>query len=83
MVQSLRHYFLRDGYGDEMPEWASLSVQEAAEQTGYSREYLRRLIRYGKLEATRVGRVYLIKAESMNRYLAEMRESDDGRAGPR
>jgi excisionase family DNA binding protein len=66
-----------------MPEWPSLSIKEAAERTGYNEEYVRRLIRQGKLEAVKVGPSYLIRAGSLERYLAEIKTGDDGRAGPR
>ncbi len=66
-----------------MPEWPSLSIKEAAERSGYNEEYLRRLIRQCKLEAVKVGPSYLIRADSLERYLAEINTSEDGRAGPR
>lgn len=71
--------------GATMPEWASVSIKEASTQSGYNEEYLRRLIRLGKLEAVKVGPAYLIRVESLNQYLAEMRAAsvEDARAGPR
>ncbi|MCB0172823.1 MAG: helix-turn-helix domain-containing protein [Anaerolineae bacterium] len=65
-----------------MPEWPSYTIKEASEKTGYNEEYLRRLIRQGKLEAIKVGPVYLIRAESLEKYVGEMKNIDDGRAGP-
>jgi excisionase family DNA binding protein len=66
-----------------VPEWKALSVREAAERTGYHPEYLRRLIRRGKIEAERFGSMYLIRADSLERYVQEMNQSDDARAGPK
>jgi len=81
MVKSPRkHYLLR---GKDMPEWASYSIKEASEKTGYNEEYLRRLVRQKKIEAIKVGPAYLIRAESLDSYIEEMEAADDGRAGPR
>jgi excisionase family DNA binding protein len=66
-----------------MPQWPSLSIKEAAERTGYNEEYIRRLIRQDKLDAVKVGPSYLIRADSLERYLAETKTSADSRAGPR
>ncbi len=65
-----------------MPEWASYSIKEAAQITGYHPEYLRELIRAGRIEAVKVGQAYLIRVESLEKYVKEMQELDDGRAGP-
>lgn len=81
MVKSPRKYYLlRGGY---MPEWSSYSIKEASEKTGYNEEYLRRLIRQGKIEAVKVGPAYLIRVESLDRYIEEMQATDDARTGPR
>ena len=34
-----------------------ISVQAAAELTGYNIQYLRRLLRYGKLEGIKIGQI--------------------------
>jgi len=81
MVKSPRKYYLsRGGY---MPEWASYSIKEASEKTGYNEEYLRRLIRQGKIEAVKVGPAYLIRVESLKRYIEQTQTPDDARTGPR
>jgi excisionase family DNA binding protein len=69
--------------GGTMPEWASYSIKEASQQSGYNEEYLRRLIRQGKLEAIKIGPAYLIRVESLEQYVEEMQTADDGRTGPR
>ncbi len=66
-----------------VPTWPSLTVEEAAAQTGYSAEYLRRLIRASKIEAVKVGSVFLIRAESLNQYIRNTQTPEDDRTGPR
>ena len=80
MIKSSPYHHLRDDY---MPEWPSYTIKEASQKTGYNEEYLRRLIRQGKIEAVKVGPAYLIQVESLEQYIAEMKDIDDGRAGPR
>ena len=80
MIQSLTHYLSRSV---AMPTWPSLTVREAAQKTGYNEEYLRRLIRAGKIEAMKFGSVYLIKAESLEAYLKAIQWAEDRRGGPR
>ena len=41
-----------------------ITVQEAAEITGYNVQYLRRLLRAGKLEAIKVGQIWLVNLTS-------------------
>jgi len=66
-----------------MPEWPSYTIKEASRKTGYNEEYLRRLIRLGKIEAVKVGPAYLIQVDSLEKYIAEMKDTDDARTGPR
>lgn len=66
-----------------MPEWTGYTIKEASEKTGYNEEYLRRLIRQGKLESEKIGPFYFIRAESLEKYLAEVKDSNDSRTGPR
>ena len=79
MVQLPKH---RLGKGAAMPDFAGLTVKEASDESGYNPEYIRRLIRYGKLEAVKIGTVFLIRAESLERYMAEQDEND-ARTGPK
>jgi excisionase family DNA binding protein len=46
-----------------------LSVKAAAETSGYTEQYVRRLLRAGRLEGTRVGQVWLIKLASLEAHL--------------
>ena len=59
-----------------------ISVREAAENSGYSTQYLCRLLRTGKLVGRKVGQVWLIQMESFESYLATTRSSKDHRFGP-
>lgn len=42
-----------------------ITVQAAAEVSGYNAQYLRRLLRSRKLDGIRIGQVWLIKLESL------------------
>ena len=60
-----------------------ISVQAAAEVTGYNIQYLRRLLRAGKLEGIKIGQIWLIEMESLEMYLQQVESSSDRRYGPR
>ena len=62
-------------------EW--LTVQDAAKLSGYHAEYVRLLIRQGKLTARKFGPVWAISKYSLLAYLDIARKSDDGRQGPK
>ena len=64
------------------PDWKAETVAEAAERTGYNPDYLKRLIRNGKIEAEKFGPMYLIRTESLNAYIANLKPHD-GRTGPK
>lgn len=66
-----------------MPDWASWTVEEAFEQTGYNQQYLRRLIREKKIEAVKFGSLYLIRQDSLKAYIEEVKQEDDNRFGPK
>jgi len=59
-----------------------ISIKEAAECSGYSLQYLRRLMRTGKLAGIKLGQVWLIQMESFGEYLAKSQNSKDLRFGP-
>ncbi len=59
-----------------------LSVKAAAEYSGYNEQYLRRLLRAGRLEGIRVGQVWLIKLSSLEAHLRKGQLSPDQRYGP-
>lgn len=60
-----------------------ITVKGAAEATGYNVQYLRRLLRLGKLEGVQVGQVWLIKLNSFESYLSQNENRGDRRCGPR
>ena len=66
-----------------MPTWTGWTVQEAADNTGYHPEYLRRLIRAGKIEAEKFGGMYIIRADSLQQYIETTQTADDARTGPK
>lgn len=70
----------------ELPDWEALTIEEAASQTGYHPESLRRLCRGDNptLVSVKVGQVILIKKESLDKYIEDSRrKSDAWRFGPR
>jgi excisionase family DNA binding protein len=62
-----------------------VSVEEAAEMSGYSEQYVRRLVRRGKVAATKKGPMYWIEKDSLMAYKREMdvlgRDKFDPRRG--
>jgi excisionase family DNA binding protein len=59
-----------------------ITVRSAAELTGYSIQYLRRMLRSGKLPGVKVGQMWFIQAKPFLNYVAEAQKSDDKRFGP-
>lgn len=62
-------------------EW--LTVQEAAKLSGYHAEYLRLLIREGKIVARKFGPIWAIDKSSLLTYLKNAEKSLDRRHGPK
>jgi excisionase family DNA binding protein len=60
-----------------------IPVKAAAEYSGYSLQYLRRLLRLGKLEGIKIGQVWLIAMASFEAYLENANHSADQRFGPK
>lgn len=60
-----------------------ITIKTACEITGYNVQYLRRLLRAGRLEAIKIGQVWLINLESLENYLISRMTSNDRRCGPR
>lgn len=75
VTQSLREwqdlYFDLFG-GEGMTEY--LSVQEAADISGYSAEYIRQMLRAGKLDYERKSGVFWIHRDSLEAYMAKVKE---------
>ncbi len=61
----------------------NISVQAAAEKTGYNIQYLRRLLRSGKLDGIKIGQLWLIEMQSLETYLQRVENTTDRRYGPK
>jgi excisionase family DNA binding protein len=46
-----------------------LTVQEAAQESGYDPEHIRRLIRDGEIKARKLSIIWLIERKSLSEYL--------------
>lgn len=60
-----------------------ITVQAAAEATGYNLQYLRRLLRGGKLAGIKIGQVWLISLASLAIYIQQAEVASDQRCGPK
>ena len=60
-----------------------LTVQAAADETGYNMQYLRRLLRSGKLQGIKIGQIWLIEMQSLETYIQYVESTSDRRCGPR
>jgi excisionase family DNA binding protein len=60
-----------------------MSIQAAAEYSGYNLQYLRRIVRQGEVEGVKVGQVWLVDLASLDAYLKRVQNTDDRRYGPR
>ena len=64
-----------------MPEW--ISVREAAEHSQYHPNYIRRLVRRGKIQAKKEGAMWWIDRDSVRAYVEAKEAEEDRRCGPR
>ena len=64
-----------------MTDW--ISVDEAAELSGYNKEYIRYLIRQGQIAAEKKGWQWWIDKVSILAYLTASQKSRDKRHGPK
>jgi hypothetical protein len=71
-----------DDSASEIIREAHLSVRAAAAHFGYCEQYLRRLLRVGRLEGVKVGQVWLIRLASLEHHLGSGQAADDCRFGP-
>ena len=60
-----------------------VTVQASADVTGYNIQYLRRLLRSGKLGGIKIGQIWLIEIQSLETYLQHAERTSDRRCGPR
>jgi excisionase family DNA binding protein len=63
-------------------EEAWLSVPDASQLSGYDADYIRKLIRSGKIEARKVVTVWLVDRASLMSYLKQAQRRGDKR-GPK
>ena len=60
-----------------------ITVQAAAEATGYNIQYLRRILRSGALKGVKIGQMWLIEMDALEAYLKRVETTSDRRCGPR
>ncbi len=60
-----------------------ITVNAAADITGYNVQYLRRLLRARRLDGIKIGQVWLIRMKSMKAYLHIVEGAEDRRYGPK
>ena len=60
-----------------------ISIETAAAVSGYSRQYLRRMMRLDKLTGLKLGQLWLIEFTSLEAYLERAAQSQDLRFGPK
>jgi len=60
-----------------------ISVKTAAQYSGYSLQYLRRLLRSSKLLGLKVGQLWLIDKNNFDAYLENAEVVHDRRFGPK
>ncbi len=59
-----------------------ISVKTAANYSGYNEQYIRRLLRRGKINSKKIGQIWLIKFNDFDCYLKNAIKSEDSRFGP-
>jgi hypothetical protein len=59
------------------------SVSDASAISGYSKQYVRRLLRLDRLEGIKIGQVWLVEIDSLNAYLTHALNSNDQRFSPK
>ena len=60
-----------------------ISVKTAESLSGYSTQYIRRLLRMNRITGLKIGQVWLIEIESLKDYLNLALKSEDQRFSPR
>jgi len=58
-----------------------ISVRIAVFPSGYDMQYLRRLLRYGRLFGMKLGQIWLIDKSMCEAYLKKAKQSNDKRFG--
>jgi len=60
-----------------------ISVKAAAFHSGYNAQYLRRLIRNGRLTGMKLGQTWLMDKGTLEAYLENANHTEDKRFGPK
>ena len=60
-----------------------VSIKTAAVFSGYSLQYLRRLLRTEKLHGVKIGQLWLIDKSALDAYVESTAINGDGRFGPK
>jgi len=60
-----------------------ISVQVAASYSGYSTQYLRRMLRSTRLEGIKIGQMWLVDKAALDSYIEKAQDSTDQRFGPK
>ncbi len=60
-----------------------ISVKGAAFHSGYNVQYLRRLLRVGRLTGMKLGQTWLIDKRTLEAYLEKANHTKDKRFGPK
>ena len=59
------------------------SVKVASTLSGYSMQYIRRLLRMKRITGLKIGQVWLVEIDSLNKYLNNAMKSVDQRFSPK
>ena len=73
--------FPREGLAGVVLE-KHLSAKAAAEYSGYNGQYLRRLLRTGRIQGVKIGQIWLIRLASLEAHLRKGQTVQDRRFGP-
>ena len=60
-----------------------ISVQVAASYSGYSLQYLRRLLCKSKIEGIKIGQLWLVDKGALDLYIEKAQDATDQRFGPK
>ncbi len=60
-----------------------LTVHEASQLSGYSVQYMRRLLNQGKIESRKFATIWQVSKSALLAYVRESQKSEDKRRRPR
>ena len=60
-----------------------ISVKTASKYSGYSLQYLRRMLRSGRLSGLKIGQLWLIDKHIFDAFIESTKVSQDRRYGPK